>query len=83
MDAVTAVKIQIVKANPLNAANPLAAIASDMKNAMRKGPALASFPIKISESVMTRKNTAIPNAILQTLIFFMKWRIVSTAINSN
>jgi hypothetical protein len=44
---VTAVKIQIVYENPLEAANPLTPMAREKKKRISKGPDFAIFPVKM------------------------------------
>ena len=72
MEAVTAVKIQTVYDNPLNAGKPLTEIANNIKNAMSKGPPLAIFSVKTRKRNTASNITANPNAILYPLILFMK-----------
>ena len=46
-------------------------MASEMKNAMSHGPALATFPEKIKKSELIRNRIAKLKAILYKLIFFI------------
>lgn len=71
MEAVTAVKIQTVYDNPLNAEKPLTETASNIKNAMSNGPLRAIFSVKTKKRNTTRNTIENPNAILYPLIFFM------------
>jgi hypothetical protein len=58
MDAVTAVKIQMVNESPFNDSKPRTVNASEIKNAIKKGPEPAIFPVKIYTRDIIRNKTA-------------------------
>jgi hypothetical protein len=58
MEAVTAVKIQMVYEKLLNNGYPRTAIANETKNKIRNGPEASKFPEKIKTSEIIRKVTA-------------------------
>lgn len=76
MEAVTAVKIQIVYENPLTASNPLTPTASETKNAIRKGPVKAAFPEKTNPREVINNMIANPIAILEMFFFFIVYLMV-------
>jgi len=72
MEAVTAVKIQIVKDSPLNDSKPRTPYANKTKNIIRKGPDAETLEVKIRKRDTMRKTTASERAILYTFIFFIR-----------
>jgi hypothetical protein len=63
MDAVTAVKIQIVYENDLNVLVPLTPMAKPIKKTISTGPKFAPFPVKNKTRAVNKLKADTPKAI--------------------